>query len=135
MIIKFFKQFKNKYFGTIEYLCTIVNVDGSVKKIIFSDEQSLNEQIKLINLERYYFVQKVEKFRRLSYKTNLEIFHTPLFFCLDNVTEKNDNFSYLLIDESLTNVVRCKTKPALVIKETLGNIDETFLKRKQIILK
>lgn len=104
----YIKNIFNKYIGNIEYIVTIVNVSLLVEKRVFSNIKEVDEFVKLVNLEAYWDVQKIEKIRRFSFAYNKEIVHSPLHFCVEDVTEMrncdNYDYSFLKKHESLLNV-------------------------------
>ncbi len=61
------KSFFDKIFGNIEYVVTIISVDGSVQKHLFSKIVDVDEFVTEINGERYFNIQKIEKFRRYGF--------------------------------------------------------------------
>ena len=101
--------------GKVEYVVTMISVDGVVKKPIVHTVKELNELVKEINTEVYWSVQSVEKFKRYTdFIYEGEVLHTPLHFKLDGVSE-TDNigtqpYSFLLKDKSLSNVKRVHSK-------------------------
>jgi hypothetical protein len=108
-MINFIKNIISKYIGCVEYQVTIVNVSGSLQKLKFRNINDLKSSINLINSERYWMVKKIEKVRKLKFEYHNKIIHTPLHF-QSEITEKskcdNYGYSFLKIDESLTNVTR-----------------------------
>lgn len=104
------KNIYKKYIGSIEYIVTLVNVSGEVQKDTFDTTKELDEFIVLINSNKYWSVQKIEKIRKYSFQYNKNIIHSPLFFSMNDVTElyniNDQDYSFLKIDESLTNVTR-----------------------------
>ena len=108
----------HKYFGKIEYVITIVNVSGSVKHYIFYNLKDVNGFVNEINAETYWDVQKIEKFRKFEYTYKNRIIHSPLHFCLDDVTEKeyvtNHDYSFLKKHKSLENINRVSSKECIV---------------------
>jgi len=114
LILKYVKKFASKYIGSLEYVVTIVNVNGEVVRNFCKNIKEVDAFVIEINGETYYDVQKIEKFRRYSFKYNKKVLHTPLWFEYDNVTEMyncdNMEYSFLKIDESLTNVIRSHRK-------------------------
>lgn len=111
---EFITKIISKYIGNLEYVVTIVSTDGSVGKRIFKNTKEVDNFVIEINKETYYDVQKIEKFRRYDLKYNKNVLHTPLWFKADDVTEMynydNYDYSYIIIDESLTNVTRTYRK-------------------------
>ena len=101
------KSFFDKIFGNIEYVVTIISVDGSVQKHLFS-------KIIEINGERYFNIQKIEKFRRYDFSYKKQILQSPLFFYKDDVTEMeyfiNHEYSFIKKDVSLKNIERVLIK-------------------------
>ena len=106
-----------KYFGKLEYLITIVNVSGSVKHFIFYKLKDVNGFVSEINAETYLDIQKIEKFRRFEYTYKNKVIHSPLQFCLDDVTEieyvTNHDYSFLKKHKSLKNINRVLSKKHL----------------------
>ncbi len=103
-----------KFFGNIEYVITIVNVSGDVKKLIFYKLKDVDGFVSKINVDEYWDVQKIEKFRRFKYTYKNKVIHSPLHFCLDDITEKEfvNNHDYIFIkkDKSLENINRVYRK-------------------------
>jgi hypothetical protein len=118
--MKKIKEIISKYIGRIEYVVTTLNVSGSVNIDRFNTIKDVDDFVISINNEPYWFVQKIEKIRKYNFKYNKNIIHTPLHFSMENVTETHNcndyNYSFLKIDESLTNVTRKKNK-----YENVGN--------------
>lgn len=111
---KFFDKFVQKYFGKIQYITTIVNVSGTIETYGFNSLKELDIFVLNINGEKYWDIQKIEKFRRFSFQYKNQIIHSPLHFCLENVTEKAKflgyEYSFLKKHESLLSVKRVHTK-------------------------
>ena len=89
-----------------EYIVTIINVDLEVNKYSFNNLVDLDAFVIEINKENYWQIQKIEKIRRYKFEYDKEIIHKPLFACFDNVTEMDLDHSFLIKDESLTNIKR-----------------------------
>lgn len=105
----------NKLFGKVEYVVTIVDSSGSVKRSNgLSTIKEVDELIADVNSDRYMNVQKIEKIRRYDFKHDKEILHSPLFFVAENVTEAeyvdDHEYSFLKKHESLTNIKRVSSK-------------------------
>ena len=107
---KILNNFLKRYFGVIEYVLTLVNVDGEAKIITYGTIKKLDEIVFEINSEKYWFVQKIEKIRRYNFTYSKEVIHAPLWFTAKDVTEKenidNYEYSYLIKDNSLKNIKR-----------------------------
>ena len=110
----YFKNIISKYFGKIEYVVTIVNVSGNVRYSTFHKMNDVNEFIVAINNEKYWNIQKIEKYRKYNFLYENEIVHSPLFFVLKNVTENERimdiNYSFLKKDKSLKIINRIINK-------------------------
>ena len=108
------KKFINRYIGKIEYTITIVSTDGNVKHYNLSTIKEVDNFVIKINNEKYWNVQKIEKFRRYEFRYKKEIIYSPLFFCLKDVTESkyinNGNYSFLKKHESLNNIKYVSSK-------------------------
>jgi hypothetical protein len=81
------KNLINKYIGKIEYVVTILNVDGEGKQFSFHTLKEVDDFVISINKERYWDVQKIEKFRRYSFVYDKQVIHSPLWFRNEDVTE------------------------------------------------
>lgn len=111
MMNKYIEKILNKLFGKVEYVVTIVDSSGSVKRSNgLSTIKEVDELIADVNSDRYMNVQKIEKIRRYDFKHDKEILHSPLFFVAENVTEAeyvdDQEYSFLKKHESLTNIKR-----------------------------
>ena len=113
------KNLINKYIGKIEYVVTIINVDGEGKQFSFHKLKDVDIFVISTNNERYWFVQKIEKFRRCSFIYDKLVLHSPLHFHLDDETEMhkckmkngdNHDFSFIKKHESLQNIERVSSK-------------------------
>lgn len=112
--INYFKKILFKYIGTPEYIVTAVNVSGQVEKYICNTKKEVDAAVIEINNDIYWDVQKIEKFRRYDFSYKNEIIHSPLHFCLDDVTEEeyviDHNYSFLKKHDSLENIKRVSSK-------------------------
>jgi len=128
--MKAFKAWINhlvlKYVGRIEYVVTSVHVSGSVDVGNYSTLKDVNAFVNDINTDRYWDVQKIEKFRRYDFKYHKEVLHSPMHFRIENVTEMETlntyAFCFLLKHKSLTNTRRVSSKNA-IDEETFLNKD------------
>lgn len=111
------KKISQKYFGKIEYLVTIINNGGEIQQHIFYNIKKVNEFVDEINLEKYWNVKSIAKFRRYNFKYNHQIIHSALWVQHEKVTEtsnvENQDYNFLLKDESLTNIKRVSSKEFL----------------------
>ena len=109
-MINIYKKIKSKYIGNIQYVVTTINVSLCIKKYKFNSIKEVDEFVEEINNETYWMVHKIEKIRNFDYQYNKNIKHSPLHFCNDTITEiyniNNQDYSFLKIDNSLTNVSR-----------------------------
>jgi hypothetical protein len=109
---KYINKLISKYIGNIEYIVTVVGFEGGVSQNKCKTIKEIDDLVNEINSSTYHQVQKIEKFRKYSYKYNKNVLHTPLWFQVDDVTEMHNcddyDFSFLKINDSLTNVTREK---------------------------
>ena len=116
-IFTYIQKTLNRYFGKIEYKVTIVSVSGNVEYYYFPTIKEVDDFITKINAERYWDVQKIEKFRIYEFFYKKEIIHSPLHYSLPNVTENeyvfNHDYSFLKRHNSLKNIKRVSTKQPL----------------------
>lgn len=107
---EFYKKYKDKYIGNIQYIVTIINVSSQVQKHNFVSLGKLSEFVDEINNETYWMVQKIEKIRIFDFKYAKNITHSPLWFQHDAVTEvynlNDTDYQFLKIDDSLIHVIR-----------------------------
>lgn len=116
-IFTYIQKKLNTYFGKIEYKITIVSVSGDIEYYLFPKIKEVDNFITKINAERYWDVQKIEKFRRYEFLYKKEIIHSPLYYSLSDVTENeyvfNHDYSFLKRHNSLKNIKRVSTKQPL----------------------
>lgn len=104
----YIKNIFNKYIGRIEYRVFIIDSSGRVIQYCFYTLKDVDTFVTDINLEKYVCVQKIEKIRRFSFIYNKQIIHSPLHFCLEDITEMrncdNHDYSFPKKHESLKNI-------------------------------
>ena len=120
----------NKYIGKIEYIVTLLGVDGDIKKHTFKSIKDVDIFVYEVNNETYWDVQKIEKIRRLDFIYNKDVIHTPLWFNMENVTElhncNNHDFSFIKKDISLKNIKRQYSKKIQETIKQCNNDDNCF---------
>lgn len=98
----------------IEYVVTIVNVSGEVQNHTFYKLKSVDAFVSEVNMDTYWDVQKIEKFKKYNFKYDKEIVHSPLWFKLENVTETHScnkcDYSFLKKHDSLIHIKRIERK-------------------------
>lgn len=104
----YIKNILNNYIGRIEYIVSILDSSGRVMQYRFYNLKDVDTFVADINLEKYVCVQKIEKIRRFSFTYDKQIIHSPLHFCLEDVTEMrncdNHDYSFPKKHESLVNI-------------------------------
>lgn len=92
---EFFNKLLLKYIGKIEYIITITNSIGEIKKYQYVSIKDVDAFVNEINAEIYWMIEKIEKIRRYDFKYKKEIIHTPLCFSCDKTeTFSLDNKAY-----------------------------------------
>jgi hypothetical protein len=113
-LIKSIFKFFNINPGKLEYVVTVVNVSGEVKKYTFKNIKDVNGFVTDVNSETYWNIQSIEKIKRYEFTYNREVIHSPLFFTMENVTEKqyvdDHDYSFLIKNSSLKNIRRVTLK-------------------------
>lgn len=106
----------NNRSGKVEYQITILNVGGIVNQYIVYNKKDLDSLVNEVNLDKYYSIQKIEKFKRYEYQYDKEIIQSPLHFDLTDITEigcvdgVDRSFSFMLKHKSLLNIKRVLNK-------------------------
>lgn len=107
----------NKIFGKKEYNVTVVNVSGSLELHTIYNKSDLDLFVRDLNKMTYWDVQKIEKFRKYDFIYEKNVVHSPLYFSLEDVTERETvwgtEYSFLKKDKSLSIVNRVSTKETL----------------------
>ena len=76
MMNKLINKIISKCLGHVEYVVTFISVDGEISRKIFQTIKEVDDFVIVINGETYHEVQKIEKFRRYSFKYNKNIIYT-----------------------------------------------------------
>lgn len=106
-----------KLFGKVQYRVTCISVDGTGNIFVKNNKEELDSFVEITNYERYWMVKSIEKIRTFDYKYSGKVYHQPLWFSSDGLTEEGcidgTDFRFLIKDDSLTNIQRVDNVPVM----------------------
>jgi hypothetical protein len=112
--MRIFKNLYKQLFGELIYVVSVMSIYGEETRYEIKDLSIIDKESEKLNdkLQYHHMISKIEKKRVYPFKYNKLIKHTPLTFQKEGLTELiynekyNHKHSFLIIDESLTNVKR-----------------------------
>jgi len=112
--MKVFKNLYRRILGTLIYVVSVDSIYGERNILLYTDIKMVNSLVNELNEEDQYsyMISKIEKKRVYPFTYTNPVKHTRLTFTKDGLTEmvyseKDDYYySFLIVDKSLTNVVR-----------------------------